>query len=66
VFFIGINLAFGFLFPGIDNWAHIGGLLAGIVLGFGFDREDQLRPITQVVSMLVVLGVGAFLVLTQI
>lgn len=26
--------AFGLLFPGINNWAHGGGLLAGIVLGF--------------------------------
>lgn len=66
LFFIGINLAIGFLFSGIDNWAHIGGLLAGIVLGLGFDREDQMRSITQVVSVLAVLGVGAFLVLTKI
>jgi rhomboid protease GluP len=67
LFFIGINLAFGLLFRGgIDNWAHIGGLLGGIVLGLGFDREDQLKPVTQVVSVLVVLGVGAFLVMTQL
>jgi membrane associated rhomboid family serine protease len=66
LFFIGINLAIGFVFRGIDNWAHIGGLLSGVVLGFGFDREDQLKPITQVVSMLVVLGVGVFLVLTRL
>lgn len=26
--------AFGLLFPGINNWAHGGGLLAGIALGF--------------------------------
>lgn len=28
-----INLAFGFLVPGIDNWAHLGGLAGGLVLG---------------------------------
>ena len=28
-----INIAFGFAVPGIDNAAHIGGLLAGFVIG---------------------------------
>ena len=33
--FIGFNLLMGIL-PGIDNAAHIGGLLCGIALGFAF------------------------------
>lgn len=66
MFFIGANLVFGFLFPGIDNFAHLGGLLGGIILGAGFDREDQLKPITQVVAILAVIGVGALLVVTKI
>jgi rhomboid protease GluP len=32
---IGINLFFGFTVPGIDNLAHLGGLVAGFALGYG-------------------------------
>jgi rhomboid protease GluP len=31
---IALNLFIGFTVPGIDNWAHMGGLLAGMVLGW--------------------------------
>jgi rhomboid protease GluP len=31
---IGVNLAFGFLVPGISNAAHIGGLITGFVTGW--------------------------------
>jgi len=29
-----VNLAFGFVIPAIDNWAHIGGFIAGISSGY--------------------------------
>jgi tetratricopeptide (TPR) repeat protein len=29
-----INLMFGFLTPGIDNWAHMGGLVGGFAVAF--------------------------------
>lgn len=32
----GINLAFGFMTPGVDNLAHIGGFVGGLALGLAF------------------------------
>jgi membrane associated rhomboid family serine protease len=42
---IAINLIFGFVVPGIDNLAHIGGLLTGAWIGFLFPptRVQMLR-----------------------
>lgn len=36
------NLFYGFIAPGIDNWGHLGGLLAGTVLGWFFAPEYQV------------------------
>jgi rhomboid protease GluP len=66
MFFIGINLVFGFLFPIIDNVAHIGGLIAGIILGFGFDREDQLKTITQTLAVAAVVAGALLLVVARV
>jgi rhomboid protease GluP len=33
---IGINLGIGFVIPGVDNSAHVGGLVGGFVLGWEF------------------------------
>jgi membrane associated rhomboid family serine protease len=38
---IALNLFIGFTFPGIDNWAHIGGLVGGVLLGYGFDKASS-------------------------
>ena len=43
VFFIGLNLAIGFLVPGIDNAAHLGGFFMGTFLGFLSSSEQRYR-----------------------
>ncbi len=50
IFLIGINLVFGYLFPGIDNLAHLGGLVGGAAIAFGFDQSpgESRAPIAQV------------------
>ena len=42
---IGINLFFGMVQPGIDNWGHIGGLTGGYLLGnaVGLFRESGFQ-----------------------
>lgn len=44
VAFIGFSLFAGFTLPGIDNAAHVGGLVAGFVLGAGFAHPLDQRP----------------------
>jgi rhomboid protease GluP len=39
---IGI-LAFGFLVPGINNWAHIGGMVSGALLALAFGYNEKKR-----------------------
>ena len=64
--FIAINIVFGFLFPNIDNMAHLGGLVGGVLLGLGFDRgsgAEARSPVgVQVVTALGVVALGLFLV----
>ena len=37
-----INLFFGFVTPGIDNWAHMGGFVAGFAIGLAFVPQYQM------------------------
>jgi rhomboid protease GluP len=62
--FIGLNLFLGFAIAGIDNVAHIGGLLAGGAIGAGFDRPSEqtaLRP--QLATAALIIGIGLALVI---
>lgn len=54
---IGLVL-FGLLVPGINNWAHGGGLIAGIFLGFLLGYEDRYRD----TAFHRILGIGCILV----
>ncbi len=42
LFIISINLVFGFTVPGIDNLAHLGGLIAGFAMGYSLAPRYQL------------------------
>jgi rhomboid protease GluP len=64
LFFAGFNLIFGFVVPGIDNSAHIGGLVTGLALGAVIARlapqsDSPLRRATVVgVVVIAVLAAG--------
>ncbi|MDA1189299.1 MAG: rhomboid family intramembrane serine protease [Chloroflexi bacterium] len=40
---VGINLLFGFFWPGIDNWAHLGGLAGGLAIGYVLSPRYELK-----------------------
>jgi len=58
---VGLVL-FGLLVPGINNWAHGGGLVAGILLGFLLGYEDKSGE----TSLHRILGTGCLLLTASI
>ena len=44
----GINFVFGFIIPGIDNWAHLGGFIIGGLVGIGL--VPPLRGVRRPIS----------------
>ena len=65
---IVVNLLIGFVVPGIDNWAHIGGLIAGGALAYAFIATEPLdaprRRAAQIAA--VALLAGAIVLLTAV
>ena len=51
VFWIGVNIVIGFSIPHIDNVAHIGGLITGLILGFLPHREPPPPPAESVIDV---------------
>ncbi|HTY20138.1 MAG TPA: rhomboid family intramembrane serine protease [Geobacteraceae bacterium] len=49
---VGLIL-FGLIFPGINNWAHSGGLISGIILGklLGYGERKRETPIHRYLAM---------------
>ena len=53
VILIAINIISGFGNTGIDNWAHLGGLIGGFLIAFGLGyRNDPIRKNYRVASIL--------------
>jgi rhomboid protease GluP len=59
---LGINLAFGFTIPGIDNAGHIGGLVGGFAAAGILHLPKKKRPLLQLV-FLAAAGATIFLAL---
>ena len=69
IFFIVANLILGLtIFGGIvDNFAHFGGLIGGILLGIGFDqRKESAAPLLGAAMTISVIGIGVALIWLRI
>lgn len=57
-----LNLVIGFMLPGIDNFAHIGGLIGGVFAGMIVGIEGKTKTSDRVNGIIVTVILAAFLV----
>jgi len=56
-----LNLALGFILSGVDNFAHIGGLIAGIMITMALGIKDKSSSFEKVNGWIIVLIFMAFI-----
>lgn len=58
---IALNLFLGFIAPGIDNWAHIGGLIGGVLITIALGVKDKTSTFEKVNGWVIAFIFLAFL-----
>lgn len=57
-----INLAFGFLYPNIDNYGHIGGLIGGITTSMALGFTTRSNKTDKINGIIITIVLFAFLI----
>jgi len=57
-------LVIGLLLPGINNWGHVGGFIAGVLLGMmmGYQEKRPENPVHRFLAAVVLIGMSGILV----
>ena len=55
-----LNLGMGFMIPGVDNFAHIGGLIGGIMITMALGVKNKSSDFEKINGWIIALGFLAF------
>lgn len=61
-----MSILFGFFFPRIDNWAHIGGFAGGYLMGMLLDPRKPERPVHVAVAIVCLVATLAAIVISLV